>query len=156
MQRGFSVPSVLCVLNDKCGIIPMLASAACGAAAGGSSPRQDPSPLDPLPLNPLRQAPCANRPPPDPPLPRTPLRRTAQNFALFFPSPAPIFALFFSLWGSSRVFLSLSGGRLVSFFLSGGFLLSFFLSLEAFSWNFGGVFEGRNPQMCSFGSRAVV
>ena len=30
----------------------------------------------------------------------------AQNFALFFPSPAPIFALFFffflSLWGSSR------------------------------------------------------
>ena len=36
---------------------------------------------------------------------RTPLRRTAQNFARFFPSPAPIFALFFSL----------SGGLLVEF-----------------------------------------
>ena len=46
----------------------------------------------------------------------------AQNFALFFPSPAPIFVSFF---------LSLSGGLLVSFFLS----------LGVFSWNFGGVFR---------------
>ena len=37
-----------------------------------------------------------------------PLPRTAQNFALFFSSPTPIFILFFSLWGSSRVFFSLS------------------------------------------------
>ena len=37
--------------------------------------------------------------------------------------------LFFSLWGSSRVFFSLSG---------------------VFSWNFGGVLVGRDPQMCAF------
>ena len=42
----------------------------------------------------------------------------AQNFALFFPSPAPIFILFVSLWQSSRVFSALSGCLLVSFFLS--------------------------------------
>ena len=41
-------------------------------------------------------------PPPLDSLRRTSLRRTAQNFALFLPSPAPIFALFPSLWGSSR------------------------------------------------------
>ena len=52
----------------------------------------------------------------------------------FFPSPAPIFILFFSLWGSSRVFFSLSGCLLVSFFFS----------LEVFSWNFGGVLVGRD------------
>ena len=57
-----------------------------------------------------------------------------------FPSPAPIFVLFFSLWGSSRVFFSLSGGLLVSFFLS----------LGVFSWNFGGVLVGQDPQMCAF------
>ena len=45
--------------------------------------------------------------------------RRAQNFALFFPSPALIFVLF--------------------------------LSLGVFSWNFGGVFEGRDPLMCTFG-----
>ena len=55
----------------------------------------------------------------------------ARNFALFLPSPAPIFAqvlslgvfscLFFSLLGSSRVLFSLSGVSCV------------------FSWNFGGV-----------------
>ena len=28
--------------------------------------------------------------------------------------------------------------------------LSFFLLLGVFSWNFGGVFEGRGPQMCTF------
>ena len=27
----------------------------------------------------------------------------------------------------------------------------FLLSLEVFSWNFGGVFEDRDPQMCTFG-----
>ena len=41
----------------------------------------------------------------------------------FFPSPAPIFALFC-------------------------------VSLGVFSWNFGGVFEVWDPQMCTFGSRA--
>ena len=66
-----------------------------------------------------------NRPPPDPPSPQTPpppdpLRRTAQNFALFFPSPATIFIL------SS-------------------------LSWEVFSLNFGGIFEGRDSEMCTFG-----
>ena len=35
-------------------------------------------------------------------LPWTPLRRTAQNFALFLPSPAHHLALFVSLWVSSR------------------------------------------------------
>ena len=32
-----------------------------------------------------------------------------QNFALFFPSPAPMFVLSVSLWGSSRVFLVVFG-----------------------------------------------
>ena len=36
------------------------------------------------------------------PLRRTPLRRTAQNFALFFPSPATVFLLFSSLVGPFR------------------------------------------------------
>ena len=35
-------------------------------------------------------------------LPGTALRRTAQNFALFFPSPAAKFVLFFPLWVYSR------------------------------------------------------
>ena len=56
----------------------------------------------------------------DPPLldPSPPLRRTAQNFALFFPSPAPIFTFHSSL-----------------------------PLLGVFSLNFGGVFEGRDPEM---------
>ena len=39
------------------------------------------------------------------------------------------------------------------FFFSpaGNFFLSFFLSLGVLSLNFGGVFEGRNPEMCTFG-----
>ena len=45
---------------------------------------------------------------------------TAQNFALFFPSPATVFILFS-------------------------------LSCWPFSLNFGGVFEDRDPQMCTFG-----
>ena len=54
------------------------------------------------------------------------LRRTAQNFALFFPSPATIFILFLSLWGSSRVFLfSLRVSSRVFFTLSGGILVVF-------------------------------
>ena len=56
----------------------------------------------------------------------------AQNFALFFPPPAHIFILFFSLQGSSRLF-----------FLSPDAFSSFFLSLGVFSWNFGGVLVGR-------------
>ena len=82
----------------------------------------------------------------------TALRQTAQNFALFFSLSRPQFrsfflslgglflsffslwgvvsCLFFSLWGSSRVLLSLTGGRFVEF---------------------GGVFEGVDPQMCTFG-----
>ena len=51
---------------------------------------------------------------------QTPLRRTAQNFALFFPSPATVFILFS-------------------------------LSCWSFSLNFGGVFEDRDPEMCTFG-----
>ena len=80
-----------------------------------------------------------------PPPPDRPSTRTAQNFALFFPSPTSIFIFFFSLWGSSRVFFSLSGCLLVSFFLS----------LGVFSLNFGGVMIGRDlkclfsPSRCS-------
>ena len=52
--------------------------------------------------------------------PPDPLHRTAQNFALFLPSPATVFILFsLSCWSSSL--------------------------------NFGGVFEDRDPQMCTFG-----
>ena len=69
-----------------------------------------------------------------PPLPRTALRRTAQNFALFFPSPAPIYIIF-----------SLSGDLLVFFSLSGGLLLSF-SSLGVFSWNFGCPVKPRTRQ----------
>ena len=96
-------------------------------------------------------------------------RRGAQNFALVFPSPAPIFALFPSLSGGLFVsfFLSpggfllsfsLSGGFLLSFSLSGGFLLSFFsLSgdlLVEFWWCFG----RPGPSKCArfrFGTPAV-
>ena len=86
-----------------------------------------------------------DRPPPDRP-------QFRPKFFFFFPSPAPSFVLFFSLWvvfsclsfslwgvvsclhfslwGSSRVLLSLTGGRFVEF---------------------GGVFEGVDPHMCTFG-----
>ena len=37
------------------------------------------------------------------------------------------------------------------FSLSRHIFLSFFPLLGVFSWNFGGVFEGRDPQMCTFG-----
>ena len=37
------------------------------------------------------------------------------------------------------------------FSLSRHNFLSFLLSLGVFSWNFGGVFERRDPQMCTFG-----
>ena len=87
----------------------------------------------------LRDPPHPPAPPPDPPSagpplrqtappPDRPLRRTAQNFALFFPSPTPIF-IFFSLQVSSRVFFPLSGGLLVEFW-----------------WCFG----RSGPQMCLF------
>ena len=39
-----------------------------------------------------------------------------------------------------------------SFFLSRSHSV-LFLSLVVFSWNFGGVFEGRDPEMCTFGVR---
>ena len=42
----------------------------------------------------------------------------AENFALFFPLRLPIFALVFSLGGSSRVFFSLSLGVFSCFFFS--------------------------------------
>ena len=64
----------------------------------------------------------------------------------FFPSPTPIFILFFSLWGSSRVFFSLCGCLLVSFFLS----------LGVFSWNFGGVLVGRDLKCGCFRPQVVV
>ena len=68
----------------------------------------------------------------------------------FFPLPPP-FSFFFSLSGDLLVFFfSLSGGLLMSFFsLSGGLLVSFFLPLGVFSWNFGDVLVGRDPQMCA-------
>ena len=62
---------------------------------------------------------CVQGSPPDN-LRRTPFRRTAQNFALFLPSPATVFILFS-------------------------------LSCWPFSLNFGGVFEDRDPQLCTFG-----
>ena len=40
------------------------------------------------------------------------------------------------------------------FFLSRSHFRSFCVSLGVFSWNFGGVFEGRGPEMCTFGVRA--
>ena len=43
--------------------------------------------------------------------PGPPFPWTTQNFALFFPSPAPIFALFVSLWGSYRGILVVFEGR---------------------------------------------
>ena len=55
-----------------------------------------------------------------PPCARPPCAGPPQNFALFCPSPAPTFALFY-------------------------------LFLGVFSLNFGGVFEGRHPQMCTLG-----
>ena len=61
----------------------------------------------------------------------------AQNFALFFSSPATKFVLFFPLWGSSRVFFSLS--LRVSSPLSGGLLVEF--------WS---CFGRSRPQMCLF------
>ena len=88
--------------------------------------RRTPPPPDPLP------------PPPNPPsaphlLRRTPPPSDRPKFCSFFP-PSSIF-----------VFFSLSGGR-------EGLLVSFFLSsLGVFSLDFGGVFEGRDPQMCTFG-----
>ena len=73
-----------------------------------------------------------------PPLHRTPFRWTRRTppppdrpkfRAFFFPSPTPIFILFFSLRVSSRVFFPLSGGLLVEFW-----------------WCFG----QSGPQMCLF------
>ena len=69
-----------------------------------------------------------------------------KGFAFFFPSPAHHFRFFFSLWGFYCVFFSLSGGLLVYFFLS----------LGVFSWNSVGVFEGRDPQMCTFGFLGTI
>ena len=69
---------------------------------------------------PFRRTPLRRTPLRRTPLRRTPLRRTAQNFALFFHSPATVFILFS-------------------------------LSCWSFSLNFGGVFEDRDPQMCTFG-----
>ena len=64
---------------------------------GARLPRDRPSPGPPIPwtAHPL------DRPSPGPPFPWTALW-TAQNVALFFPSPAAKFVLFFPLWVSSR------------------------------------------------------
>ena len=70
---------------------------------------------------------------------RSPEGWGAQNFALFFPSPASIFILFFSLWGSSRVFFSLQVSSRVFLPLSGGLLVEFW-------WCFG----RSGLQMCLF------
>ena len=72
-----------------------------------------------------------------------PLRRTAQNVALFFPSPTPIFILFFlSLGIFSCLFFSLRVSSRVFFPLSG-----------VFSWNFGGVLVGRDLNVLVFAFR---
>ena len=71
----------------------------------------------------LRRTPPQPVPPPLDPLRRIPLCRTPLHLpsagppkmSRFFPSPASMFALFFSLWVSSRVFFSLSGGLLLEF-----------------------------------------
>ena len=84
----------------------------------------------------------------------TALRRTAQNFALFFFSLSrPQFRSFFSLsgWSFPVFFLPLEG-RLVSFFLSLWGSSRVLLSLTGGRFvEFGGVFEGVDPQMCTFG-----
>ena len=59
-----------------------------------------------------------------------PLPSWAQPLESFFSLWRVVSCLFFSLWGFSRVLLSLTGGRFVEF---------------------GGVFEGVDPQMCTFG-----
>ena len=68
---------------------------------------------------------------------RTTLPRTAQNFALFFPSPTTIFILLSLLWCGCCGFC--------------WFELPWTLSLCVLSLNLGGVFEGRDPEMCTFG-----
>ena len=78
---------------------------------------------------------------------RIPFPRTAQNFALFFPSPATIFIL-----------SSLSRGPLVEFWWreapQKGGCNSF--SLEVVSLSFGSVLERWDPQVCTFGLWGVV
>ena len=50
-----------------------------------------------------------------------------------------------------RTTLPLDGPKFRSFFpLSRRKIRSVLLPLRVFSWNFGGVFEGRDPQMCTF------
>ncbi len=91
-------------------------------------------------------------PPPDPPPPPNrpsagpPSAGPPKISRFFFLLPLPIFILFFSLWGSSRVFFSLSGCLLVSFFLS----------LGVFSWNFGGVLVGRDLKCACSRLQVVV
>ena len=96
-------------------------------------PSAGPPAADALPQNPLRSP---LDPPPPYPLPRS---RTPS-------AGPPKISRFFSLFHSHFRFffsLSLSLCRVFSCF--------FFLSLGVFSRNFGGVFERRDPQMCTFG-----
>ena len=67
-----------------------------------------------------------DRPPPDRPPPDRP-PRDRPKFRFFFPSPAPIFVLFFSLWGPSR--------EILKEFLKTGTLKCACLGSRTFVWN---------------------
>ena len=102
---------VLCVCSS---VLLLLLLCVCVWVCSGPL-RRTPLRRTPLRRTPLRP-PSAGPPSAGPPS----AGPTAQNFALFFPSPATIFILFS-------------------------------LSCWSFSLNFGGVFEDRDPQMCTFG-----
>ena len=82
-----------------------------------------------------RTAVPTDRPSPGPPFPRTALPLDRPSPAPPFPGP-PKISLFFPL---SRLKIR-----------------SFLFFLGVFSWNFGGVFEGREAHMCTFGPLVVV
>ena len=136
---------LLCVVVCVCCCVCCVCCVLCVLPTFRRTPPPDPPlpdrpPSGPPPSGPPPSGPPLDRPSPGPPFPWTALpldhpspgppfpwtalfwtalRRTAQNFALFLPSPVLIFVLF--------------------------------LSLGVFSWNFGGVFEGWDPLMCTFG-----
>ena len=66
------------------------------------SPSRAPPPQDRPPQEALPRAPFPQDPTPRPPFPLAALTRTAQNFALFFPSPTTIFIRSSLSGGSSR------------------------------------------------------
>ena len=91
----------------------------------------------PFPRTALRE----DRPSRRPPFPRTAVPKDRRSQGPPFPGPpfpGPPF-----LWTAQNfaLFFSLSRRK----------IRSFLPSLEVFPWNFDGVFEGRDPQMCTFG-----